>query len=617
MKKIISLLLPLAILFSGCSQEELQNSRPTQQDGKIFTASFEQSETRTYVEEGNLLRWNAGDQISLFDGNTLNRQYRFDGETGDDSGTFSIVSCPDGTGNGLNANYAVYPYASDMEIDEDGLLSVILPSDQSYAVNSFGLGANTMVAITEDTEDVFLKFKNVCGYLKLQLYGDDITIRSITLTGNNNEKIAGRAAVTPIYECEPAVSMADDANASITLDCGENGVEIGPDVENATAFWIVVPPVTFECGFEITITDIDGEVITKSTYNEITVGRNVVKPMAAIEIAPENDVQKPADNEIWYTNGSTTEPTAPYATNVFGANIVSNTYDAKKECWVIKFDGEITSIGADAFYFCDLVTIIIPDSVIEIGERAFRGCQRLTDVKLPENITKITFDAFNLCLSLESIEIPESVVVIENRAFESCSKLSSVVIPDRVTAIYDDAFSFCGNLESLTIGRNVATIGNNAFYYCKSLTDLTIPDSVTAIGDYAFYQCYKISDLTLSNSLTRIGAHAFQFCESLTEVTIPDSVTIIEVYGFEGCENLSSVTLGCGLKTIESYAFYNCDKLSSIYSKAITPPSFDYHSIFSTEVSGRKIYVPMESVTTYKSRYGWRDYADEIVGYNF
>ena len=145
MKKIISLLLPLAILFSGCSQEELQNSRPTLQDGKIFTASFEQSETRTYVEEGNLLRWNAGDQISLFDGNTLNRQYRFDGETGDDSGTFSIVSCPDGTGNGLNANYAVYPYASDARISENGVLSVILPSEQSYAENSFGIGANTMV----------------------------------------------------------------------------------------------------------------------------------------------------------------------------------------------------------------------------------------------------------------------------------------------------------------------------------------------------------------------------------------------------------------------------------------------------------------------------------------
>ena len=54
---------------------------------------------------------------------------------------------------------------------------------------------------------------------------------------------------------------------------------------------------------------------------------------------------KPANNEIWYTNGSTTKGTTPYSTSAFGAKIVSNTYDAAKECWVIKFDGDVTTIG--------------------------------------------------------------------------------------------------------------------------------------------------------------------------------------------------------------------------------------------------------------------------------
>ena len=97
MKNILSLLFPLTILISGCNLEEWQNSQIYSQDGRTFTASFEQNETRTYIENGNLLRWNAGDQISLFDGNTLNRQYQFDGKTGDNAGTFSMVNASFGT----------------------------------------------------------------------------------------------------------------------------------------------------------------------------------------------------------------------------------------------------------------------------------------------------------------------------------------------------------------------------------------------------------------------------------------------------------------------------------------------------------------------------------------
>ena len=67
---------------------------------------------------------------------------------------------------------------------------------------------------------------------------------------------------------------------------------------------------------------------------------------------------KPANNEIWYTNGSTTEATTPYETGVFGANIVSNTYDAANECWIIKFDSEVTTIGEAAFYGCSNLTSV-------------------------------------------------------------------------------------------------------------------------------------------------------------------------------------------------------------------------------------------------------------------
>lgn len=283
MKNHLFLICLLAILVSGCSQEEWLKNQSSSSDGKKFTASFEQNESRTYIEEGNLLRWTDGDQISLFNSNTLNQRYKFDGKTGANSGTFSKVESTFGTGNDLNCHYAVYPYASDITITESGVITTTLPADQSYAENSFGLEANTMVAATQDTDDTFLKFKNVGGYLKLQLYGNDVTVKSITLTGNNNEKLAGTAIITPAYGQDPTISMADDAIESITLNCGD-GIKIGTTTETATAFWIVVPPTIFENGFNVVVTNKDGQEFVKSTSNEINISRNTIKPMSAFKV---------------------------------------------------------------------------------------------------------------------------------------------------------------------------------------------------------------------------------------------------------------------------------------------------------------------------------------------
>lgn len=285
MKRFSFILSILTLLVSGCSQDEnLEQLKSSETDWQ-FSTSFEQVNSRTYIEEGNLLRWTEGDQISLFKGNTLNCQYLFDGKTGDNSGTFSRVDQSFGTGNDLTAHYAVYPYASDIKITEKGVITATLNAEQNYAENSFGLGANTMVAVTENLDDTFLAFKNVGGYLKLQLYGEDVTVKTITLTGNNNEKLAGKATITSVYGEAPTISMAEDATESITLNCGE-GVKIGTTAETATAFWMVVPPTTFEKGFTIKIANTANVEFVKSTSNHIVVERNVIKPMAAIKLEP-------------------------------------------------------------------------------------------------------------------------------------------------------------------------------------------------------------------------------------------------------------------------------------------------------------------------------------------
>ena len=288
MKNFLLKSLLLSALVCGCSQEEIFDNQSISLNDKKVTAGFDQSVSRTYIEEGNLLRWTTGDKISLFYGNTLNQQYLFDGDTGDNAGTFSPVPpMPVGTGNDLSRLYAVYPYSSDTKITENGIITTLLPAKQSYAENSFGVGANTMVAATANKEDTFLKFKNAGGYLMLKLYGDNVAVKSISIEGNNNEKISGNAVITPMFGSEPTINMADDATETVTLYCGENGVEIGTTVETATAFWIVLPPTSFESGFTVKVVDVNDDVFTQSTSNNIAIERNVIKPMSALKVIPQ------------------------------------------------------------------------------------------------------------------------------------------------------------------------------------------------------------------------------------------------------------------------------------------------------------------------------------------
>lgn len=381
------------LLLVGCTKADVESVSYQKIDSPQFYAEFAEDDTRTFVDEKVRLLWTEGDLLTIFT-TTLNQKYQFDGETGDNSGTFTQISAPQfGTGNNISANYAVYPYSSSTKISNDEVITLSLPATQQYAENSFGPNANTMVAVTSGINDYFLPFKNVGGFLRLQLYGEGVTVKSIQLQGNNSEKIAGKATVVAKYGKSPELEMSDDATEIITLDCGD-GVELGATVDNATDFWIVVPPTTFTEGFTITITDTEGLSMTKSTTKEYVVERNVLKSMSAFEVE-EAELSIPY-NQIWYTS-SDGEIVTPYATDVFGANILSNVYENGKG--VITFDGNVTMIGNSAFRNCStLINITIPNSISSIGLYAFCNCSGLASITIPDSVNSIEEGTFHSCI---------------------------------------------------------------------------------------------------------------------------------------------------------------------------------------------------------------------------
>ena len=453
--KRIALYLGLATgLVASCSiRENFETPRP---DDVAFYASIEQpveDGARVYANEELLLRWTADDRVSIFNKNSYNQQYRFTGETGDNAGGFDKVEGSEfTTGNVIAHVVSVYPYLGSTKISESEELAVTLPAEQHYVENTFGLGANTMVSVSSDT---FLLFKNIGGYLRLNLYGKGVSVRSIELRGNKGEKLAGKATVTMSSDGVPSVVMADDASSVITL-------------------------------------------------------RNKVTKMSSLEV---ERVQP--NNVIFYTttDGKVVTPNSAAA---FGANIVSNEYVDGRGA--ISFDGDVTMIGSYAFHQCfNLLTVGIPDSVTRIDGYAFAGCTALADILIPESVTNIGSSAFNACKSLTSVEIPKNVSSIGVGAFAYCDNLTSLVV-DAGNSVYDSRgdcnaiIETSGNTlvsgcKNTSIPESVVAIGHSAFAGHVGLTSVDIPADVTNVGAYSFYGCTGLSRIAVLPTVPPAGGN--------------------------------------------------------------------------------------------------------------
>ena len=247
---------------------------------------------------------------------------------------------------------------------------------------------------------------------------------------------------------------------------------------------------------------------------------------------------------------------------------------------------------------------------------AFEDCSSLTSITIPEGVTSIGAYTFHGCSSLTSITIPEGVTSIPSMTFYNCSNLKSITIPESVNSIGASVFSGCSSLTSITIPEGVNSIGERAFECCSSLTSITIPEGVMLIRSGAFSCCSNLTSITIPEGVISIGGDAFYHCSSLTSITIPEGVASIGLWAFRGCSSLTSITIPEGVTSIGEDAFYECSSLENVYCKAITPPVAGVE-VFYSNASGRKIYVPMESVEAYKSADSWAEYADSIVGYDF
>ena len=237
--------------------------------------------------------------------------------------------------------------------------------------------------------------------------------------------------------------------------------------------------------------------------------------------------------------------------------------------------GQCESIGEYAFWCCSILTLTIPESVIDIGPMAFADCGWFSSVNFSKEsrLKTIGERAFSNCYSLVTVEIPNGVENIESGAFLDCSFLKSITIPESVKSIGTGAFSGCtrmteinfnamavedlerfnhvfnrvgeaGEGVAVNIGANVTKIPNNLFVDQSKILEVNFASNglCTGIGAHAFDGCASLVSVKLSANINSIGYSAFANCVSLTEITIPASVTFIDYYAFQNCISLTSVT---------------------------------------------------------------------------
>jgi len=591
-----------AVLVASCSIQEEDFKTPEQEDD-VFYASFEEPSegTKVYANEDLLLRWTSDDRVSIFNKNTFNQEYRFNGETGDNSGSFKKIDNGDFvTGNAISHVVSVYPYQAITKISESESITIDLPAEQHYAENSFGLGANTMVSVTADN---FLQYKNVGGYLMLKLYGEGVSVSSITLKGNNGEKLAGNATVTMQQDGVPTAAMANDATAEITLTC-ESPVQLGASANESTQFWFVVPPVTFTNGFTIIVRDNKNGIFEKSTTKTVTINRNKLTKLSAIYTdCISQEVSQPLTLEA-IENGSV------YISNPIGLKI---EYCINGTEWIssetsfsvdlsagqsVQFRGDNETYTSNYFTADKKVTLFDPQMPCYI----YGNIMSLIDSKYFSTKKEISgYAAFaelfdgneNLYNhSDKELLLPASSLsdYCYSALFQGCSKLTTA--PDLpamelAEGCYSLMFSGCANLVNVPkLPATNLTEGcyYNMFSYCASLETTPELHATVLKRDCYWGMFSNCSALKFTPNLpaTELAESCYQsmfaYCSNLETVPTILPATKLARYCykrmFRGCPKIQTAPV-LPAEVLERYAyqemFSGCSMLSFIKALFLGP----------------------------------------------
>ena len=241
-------------------------------------------------------------------------------------------------------------------------------------------------------------------------------------------------------------------------------------------------------------------------------------------------------------------------------------------------------IGSMAFANCYVDSVVLSNGVLAIEDQAFRGCERITEIRIPSSVIYIGYrafygqggddedyywsgygyygDSFLECTSLTNVVIGGDIAEVERDVtlFDNWLYLIDYLVPYcwnpwivGATRIADEAFGCCPNLTNVTVGANVGWIGSKAFSRCSQLRSLTINDHPIEMFEPVDYEPYVV--VTNITPSLEIGASAFYNCSALADVTVPNRVTSIQDSAFAYCNRLTNMIFKGNAPTVGNSVF--------------------------------------------------------------
>jgi len=260
----------------------------------------------------------------------------------------------------------------------------------------------------------------------------------------------------------------------------------------------------------------------------------------------------------------------------------------------------VTCIEREAFRGnSELIAIIIPDSVKEIGYGAFRDCYRLKSVRLPTGLKKIDDSTFEACWDLDDIDLPDTIETIGSESFCGCS------------------------FKTLKLPKSLNTIGYHAFNGSK-LTRIKLPRNLVCI----FGGCFH--GTPLKNITVDKANKEFFVDEGVLYSTNPkelvyypqtkkeDSYRVLEgtegiyFYGF-GMSKLQKLYLPSSINSIGAFAFIGCSAILEIHLDVKNPEQIRVPEFEESTVNCMKLYVPKGSGKKYRDHKEFSKFREIII----
>ncbi len=624
MKRFFTFVLA-TIAFVACTQndvEELSNDRLGMPE--TLNVGFEGGDTRIQLNDIRKTIWNAGDEVSVFYRSYENMRWAFQGETGDRTGELKLVE-GEGGEQTMDKTVVVYPYNENYHIDlSDGGVEASLAGVQQYMERSYGEGGNIMVAESSFTQFIL---RSVVGWLRFELTGEEKSVSSITVRGNNDEQVAGliyiNAEDASITLASSNITTDEDGEVSgslifdnsilteVILDCGE-GVALGSE---PTEFYVAVLPQTFENGLSVDVAYTDGEILSRSCdYLELE--RNHIVPIALEAGEEEEPIYDTWGIVGTFNNWNSPDITMQYIAEenmivAYGVELEAGAMFKLRmnETWDYNYGGVIddpltvnTSYGVtsggsnftvseDGIYdiYLDWDTMlmwfmeagVVPDTSFTLGI-----CGTFTDWGGIPDI-EMTYDETNDIYYALGIDIEENGR-FKIRSNNSWSAEYNIGIAD--SSKYIDANSYkelTNYTQASTHDICVANAGTYDIYF--DMNSMTIwfmvsgVDRSTATEDLPDgWDGVTTSEIRYTSTDGNIvqpynqtagfadatGAYleilSNEYVDGVGTITFAGELAMIVYYAFQNCDSLTSVTIPDSVTTIVHSAFSDCDGLTSV-----------------------------------------------------